>query len=237
MREVTIKGVRQGILLVLPDDMDWDAAIAQLEAKLAAAAHLIKGANAQLDLGERVVGPDELERVIAVLKVPHLMTPVSLIGSQPETRAAAEAVGLAVAAPQAPPAAPAEPPTRSHIVPTTDPNTFTNNALYLRQTVRSGQQIRHDGTIVICGDVNPGAEIVATGDIIVFGTLRGVAHAGASGDEDCQIIAINLRPTQIRIAGYIARSPDTAAPPLSKFPEVARVQDSEIHIIPLREMS
>jgi septum site-determining protein MinC len=89
---------------------------------------------------------------------------------------------------------------------------------------------------VICGDVNPGAEVIATGDIIVFGTLRGVAHAGAAGDEDCQIIAINLRPTQIRIAGYIARSPDTIAPPPSKHPEAARVQDSEIHIIPLRDM-
>ena len=122
------------------------------------------------------------------------------------------------------------------VVATPDAITPPNNALYLRQTVRSGQSIRHDGTIVLCGDVNPGAEVIATGDIVVFGTLRGVAHAGAAGDEDCQIIAINLRPTQIRIAGYIARSPDTAAPPLSKYPEVARVQNSEIHIIPLRDM-
>lgn len=234
MREVTIKGVRQGILLVLPDELEWDALVSQLQAKLLAAAHLIKGARAQLDFGDRPVDRDQLERVLAVLREPHQMTPVALIGTQEATQSAADALGIALTAP---PAAPAEPPTRSPDVPTTDPNTFTNNALYLRQTVRSGQQIRHDGTIVICGDVNPGAEIVATGDIIVFGTLRGVAHAGASGDEDCQIIAINLRPTQIRIAGYIARSPDTAAPPLSKFPEVARVQDSEIHIIPLREMS
>ena len=237
MREVTIKGVRQGILLVLPDDLAWDALVDQLEARLQAAAHLIKGARAQLDFGDRPVSRDQLERVLAVLREPHQMTPVALIGTQEATKTAADALGIAHSAPPVPPAAPVEPPTRSPVVPTTDPNTFTNNALYLRQTVRSGQQIRHDGTIVICGDVNPGAEIVATGDIIVFGTLRGVAHAGASGDEDCQIIAINLRPTQIRIAGYIARSPDTAAPPLSKFPEVARVQDSEIHIIPLREMS
>jgi septum site-determining protein MinC len=137
-----------------------------------------------------------------------------------------------------PAAVPTPAPETAKVIPVpTDPSTFHNNALYMRQTIRSGQSVRHDGTIIICGDVNAGAEVIATGDIIVFGTLRGVAHAGATGDEDAQIIAINLRPTQIRIAGYIARSPDTAAPPLSKFPEVARVQNSEIHIIPLRDMN
>lgn len=108
-----------------------------------------------------------------------------------------------------------------------------HNALYVRQTVRSGQRLEHDGHLVICGDVNAGAEIFATGDIVVFGTLRGVAHAGAKGDEGARIVATNLRPTQLRIATRIARSPDQGSPPLSKFPEVALVEEGEIHISPL----
>lgn len=235
MPEVAIKGVRSGLLLVLPDDMEWEQVVAQLQAKLAAAAHLIQGAKAQLDVGDRALSQGQLVQVLTMLRSAYAIEATAVIGEGDGVRAAAEALGLPVAAP---PVAPVAPPERSQVVSIpTDPQLYKNNALYLRQTIRSGQSIRHDGTIVICGDVNPGAEIVAVGDIIVFGTLRGVAHAGAAGDEDCQIIAINLRPTQIRIAGYIARSPDAAAPPLSKYPEVARVQDSEIHIIPLREMS
>ena len=241
MREVTIKGVRQGILLVVPDDQEWESVRESLKEKLAAAATLITGAKAQLDLGDRPVSAETLSALLAELKDGHQLELSAIVGTHDDTKAAAEAVGLSVAVPAAPAEAaeveeaPA-PAVRPMPIPS-DPSTFYNNALYMRQTIRSGQSVRHDGTIIICGDVNAGAEVIATGDIIVFGTLRGVAHAGATGDEGAQIIAINLRPTQIRIAGYIARSPDAAAPPLSKFPEGARVQNAEIHIIPLRDMN
>lgn len=236
MREVAIKGVRQGILLVLPDDQEWDKVVGELDTKLAAAQGLIAGAKTQLDVGDRPVSSEQLEQLLKHLTTRFALEPAALIGTHETARSAAEACGISLTAPQ-----PAMAPERTKVVSgpgaADAPAVTPNNALYMRQTIRSGQSVRHDGTIVICGDVNPGAEVIATGDIIVFGTLRGVAHAGAAGDEDCQIIAINLRPTQIRIAGYIARSPDTAAPPLSKYPEVARVNDSEIHIIPLREMT
>lgn len=236
MREVSIKGVRQGILLVLPDDQDWDTVREVLKEKLEAASTLITGAKAQLDLGDRPVTAEQLEALKAELKDGHQLEIAGVVAGHEDAKAAVEAAGLTMVVPAA--AAPATSPQTAKVIPVaTDPSTFHNNALYMRQTIRSGQSVRHDGTIIICGDVNAGAEVIATGDIIVFGTLRGVAHAGATGDEDAQIIAINLRPTQIRIAGYIARSPDTAAPPLSKFPEVARVQNSEIHIIPLRDMN
>jgi septum site-determining protein MinC len=233
LREVTIKGVRQGLLLVLPDDQEWGAVRAQLNDKLEAASALINGAKAQLELGDRALTTDELAALQAWLLETHQLEIAGISVEHEETRSAVVSAGLTLVVPQA--AAVAEAP-RPAPTPA-DPSTFYNNALYMRQTIRSGQSVRHDGTLVITGDVNAGAEVIATGDIVVFGTLRGVAHAGATGNEDAQIIAINLRPTQIRIAGYIARSPDTAAPPLSKFPEVARVQNSEIHIIPLRDMN
>lgn len=75
-------------------------------------------------------------------------------------------------------------------------------------TVRSGQILEHDGDLVIIGDVNFGAQVHATGDIYVMGTLRGMAHAGTKGNERAIIAAVFFQPTQLRIHDVISRSPD-----------------------------
>lgn len=100
--------------------------------------------------------------------------------------------------------------------------------LYLQTTVRSGVEVRHPGSIVILGDVNPGSTIVAEGDIFVWGRLRGVAHAGAEGNENCRIMALYMQPTQLRIANRVARAP--AKPPEYYQPEVAYVGPDGIRI-------
>ena len=76
--------------------------------------------------------------------------------------------------------------------------------LYHPGTLRGGQALHHDGNIVVVGDVNPGAELIATGDVIVFGRLAGVAHAGAQGDCEARVYALELDATQLRIATFIA---------------------------------
>ncbi len=76
--------------------------------------------------------------------------------------------------------------------------------LYHDGTLRGGQALHHIGNVVIVGDVNPGAEVIASGDIVVFGTLRGVAHAGAQGNVGARVFALELAPTQLRIAAAIA---------------------------------
>ena len=86
---------------------------------------------------------------------------------------------------------------------------------------------------MVIGDVNPGAEVVATGDVVIFGNLRGVAHAGADGDTSAAIIALNLHPIQLRIAGYIGRSPDLKLKS-DTYPEIAQVEDGNIVIHKLK---
>jgi septum site-determining protein MinC len=81
--------------------------------------------------------------------------------------------------------------------------------LYLRKTIRSGQSISSDGNIVVIGDVNPGAEVIAKGDITVWGILGGIAHAGSEGNNYARIRALKLNPVQIRIGEVFARRPDT----------------------------
>jgi len=72
--------------------------------------------------------------------------------------------------------------------------------LYLRKTLRGGQKVVFAGNVVLIGDLNPGAQIEADGDIIVMGRLRGSVHAGAEGDETSTVITSSLRATQLRIA-------------------------------------
>jgi septum formation inhibitor MinC len=77
------------------------------------------------------------------------------------------------------------------------------STLYHRGTLRGGQALHNMGNIVVLGDVNPGAELIASGDIIVVGALRGVAHAGAQGDRGARVVALEFAPTQLRIATLI----------------------------------
>ena len=104
--------------------------------------------------------------------------------------------------------------------------------LYHRGTLRGGQALHNLGNLVVIGDVNPGAELVASGDVVVFGALRGVAHAGAQGDRSARVIALELAPTQLRIATLIATSdPGTKA----RGPEHASIVDERIVVVPFAE--
>jgi septum site-determining protein MinC len=102
--------------------------------------------------------------------------------------------------------------------------------LLIRKTLRSGQNVRFYGNVVVLGDVNPGAEITAGGDIIVMGWLRGMAHAGAQGDERAMVSAFRLNPTQLRIAHFIARSPDGGEATMPDVPEIAEIREGQLVI-------
>jgi len=95
--------------------------------------------------------------------------------------------------------------------------------------LRSGQKFFTRGNIVILGDINPGAEIIAGGNILVMGALRGMAHAGAMGDEESVIAAFRLNPTQLRIANHITRAPDGERLEVNN-PELARIRAGKVVI-------
>lgn len=100
--------------------------------------------------------------------------------------------------------------------------------LYFNQTVRSGIEIRHEGTILIFGDLNPGGVAIAAGDIFVWGSLRGLAHAGAKGNRQSRIMSLQMDFTQLRIADAVARYPKFL--PKSDQPEVAFIAAEGIRL-------
>ena len=106
------------------------------------------------------------------------------------------------------------------------------STLYHRGTLRGGQALHNLGNLVVVGDVNPGAELVASGDIVVFGALRGVAHAGAQGDRASRVIALELAPTQLRIATLIATSEGGSK---LRGPEHASIVDERILVVPFAD--
>ncbi len=111
----------------------------------------------------------------------------------------------------------------------------SSDALYLEMTVRSGTEIRHPGTVIILGDINPGGIVIAEGDIVIWGRLRGIAHAGAGGNRECLIMALQMEPTQLRIADTVARSPEKS--PMQVFPEVAHITPEGIRIARANDFS
>jgi len=114
-------------------------------------------------------------------------------------------------------------------------NTETLPTLYLNQTLRSGQTVNYDGNILILGDAHPGSEIIAGGDITVWGILGGIAHAGCNGNITAKVRALKLNAIQLRIAGLYARRNDTLNVPYvqksNEFtPEEALIEDGKIVI-------
>lgn len=112
--------------------------------------------------------------------------------------------------------------------------------LYIQRTLRSGQSITSDGNIVIIGDANPGSEIIAKGDITVWGILGGIAHAGSEGNQYAKIRALKMNAIQLRIADVFARRPDNINIPYIQktdtfIPEEACVRKKQIIIHKIHE--
>lgn len=255
--DVEVKGWRNGLLLILPTDGPWDGIMEAVDARLdeAKARSFWRGAQTTLVCGLRSVSLAEMDALISRVKRAYGLVPIAVVAVDTATRAAGEKLALVAyselpvvkrsgsalgAATDAPHPTGSETAERSSgaAATTATPAASAHNALYLRQTVRSGQRIVADGHLIVCGDVNAGAEIVARGDIVVFGTLRGLAHAGFYGDDEARIVARNLRPPQLRISGKIARAPEEAGAGKSgaggsaRGPEVARIENGEIQVFP-----
>lgn len=102
---------------------------------------------------------------------------------------------------------------------------------FVKTTLRSGMKIEFKGNVVVIGDVNPGAQIVAYGNVIIMGCLRGVVHAGANGNKDAFVVAYDLNPMQLRIDNLISIAPDEEFQK-PNYPEIAFIKDNFIVIEP-----
>ena len=199
---VVFKGYKTGLTLVIPEVGPWEGYLQDIRIRLEQSRDFFKGAHLIIDLGKRTIA--EKERL-------DLRETIQEFGLKPRfMEEIKNKSGASIGSEKA------------------DETDQFQATITVKKTVRSGQRISFEGNLVIMGDVNPGAEVIASGDIVVLGRLRGTAHAGAGGDETAKIVAFQLRPVQIRIAGVITR--DSEPGPKAKYlgPEVARIKDGMI---------
>ena len=218
---VSIKGMRDGLLIALSPTEEWLKITSALAARLDEQAEFYSGASITVDVGERPVPKYELSGLRALLERRGLV--LSVVQSNSETtRNAATALDVRVA--DISNSAEVD---NNDALPTSDE--IGTGGIMVKRTLRSGRTIHSQGHVVVFGDVNPGAEIVAVGDVIIWGKLRGNVHAGVDGDTSAIVCALDMNPTQLRIASLIATSPKGKRRNIQ--PEVARIQDDQIIVI------
>jgi septum site-determining protein MinC len=208
-----IKGIREGLLIALGEG-EWEALHVAIIAHVDEQAAFLKGARVAVDVGARALRAAELGSLRDALSERGLSL-WAVLSESPKTEQNAQALGLA---------------TKLHKAVAPAPRQATRKegeeeAVLVRRTLRSGASVQYAGHVVIIGDVNPGAEVIAAGNIVVWGRLRGMAHAGAQGNEEAIVCALDLAPTQLRIAGKAATTPQRRGKPQ---PEVALLKDGQV---------
>jgi septum site-determining protein MinC len=234
--QVYLKAIGDRVLVILPPPMDrldsvaeltWQEVQQQLSQRLNAGERFWSpDARVTLVVGDRLLDNTQLQDLEETLAGHDLALSRVQTGRR-ETAIAAVTAGYSVDQQALQPRATAETPNPGTIDPPAAPLALAE-PLYMRTTVRSGIEVRHPGSVIVFGDVNPGGSIIADGDIIVWGKLRGLVHAGANGNARSIVAALQMEPTQIRITDTVARAPSQN--PDRFYPEVAYVTRQGIRI-------
>lgn len=221
--KVAFKGVGQEVHIILDPQAPFAEIERELEEHLERSGQFFVGAAVKLIVATRQLRDDQLQTLRQILSTYGLT-----IG---EVRASlSDHARPAVPAPQKPAPVtlpPSGQPSSRREARARAGELARNNALLIKGPLRSGQRVYAEDNLVVFGDVNPGAELIAGGDIMVMGVLRGVAHAGVPDNVGAVIAAISLKPTQLRIGHFISRSPEFQEKHDSG-PELARVDAEQI---------
>lgn len=212
---VQIKGIREGLLITLGGG-EWEEVQRVMLEQLDQQAEFLRGARLAIDVGGHVLKVAEMSRLRSEI-LDRELSLWALLSESPTTIQTAQTLGLAtrITKPR-PELTVARPETNLQ---------GGEQAMLFQRTLRSGFTIQYPGHVIVIGDINPGAEITAGGDIIVWGRVRGMVHAGAQGNVEALICALDLSPTQLRIAGKIAVPPQRRGKPQ---PEMARLRDGQV---------
>lgn len=254
---VIIKGVREGLLLIVDDDIPFAQILTELVNRIKTQPNFFKGATITINMGRRVFDAPEFDVLYRML-TRNGMKVTSVVSQSVQSRMVVEGFGVG-----------ARPPsfaagdaavslglkgrgTPSGAWANHAPGAYSNGGLawpdgadpsqgwdgvaeagvglFLRCTIKPGQSVRYGGDVCIMGDVEAGAEVVAEGDVVVWGQLKGVVHAGVAGDDEAVVCALKMSPTQLGIAGIMARFPTTTTGYLydTQPPELARLDGGRI---------
>lgn len=216
---VVIKSSKNGINLVLDDKLSFTELLEEIKKKFIDSEKFFKNAHIAISFEGRALSQEEQFEIIEMIQQ---CTTITIICILDHDELMDEVMQRRINAYQ-----------ESH-----SPQT----GQFYKGTLRSGQQIESETSMVVLGDVNPGAKVIAKGNIVILGALKGSAYAGANGDSGCFVAALEMDPVQIKIGDHIGRSADKKEPSKglrrkvkteTAVPQIATVYHQQILIEPI----
>lgn len=214
---IIIKGGKNGITLVLDKNLSFEDNCEKIRSKFESAAKFFNNTNLAITFEGKELTDEEEMKLLDIISEVSDINIVCVINNNNELEKIREdAVKKALSS--------------------LDTQEKKSDCLFYKGTLRSGQIFESDGSVIILGDVNPGGKVVAKGNVIILGTLRGIVFAGVDGNVNSFVVALDMDPMQIKIADVIARSSETGAAKISKGkvkvmePKIAYVYDQNIYI-------
>lgn len=205
---VQIKGIRDGLLASFTE-APWEEQTQALLMQIDERPAFFQGARLAIDIGPQALRVNDLVDLRDKLSERNIVL-WAVVSESPATEQTAQLLGLATRISKPRPEEQRQFATAAS----------EDTALFINKTLRSGTRIEYPGNVVIIGDVNPGAEIVAEGNVIVWGRVRGMIHAGSKGNRSAYICALDLSANQLRIADEISAA---LKPQKEPKPEVASI--------------
>ncbi|WP_058485495.1 septum site-determining protein MinC [Defluviitalea phaphyphila] len=206
---VMFKGTKNGLVVLLNSEIDFDTLKKYLKKKTKDAKAFFKGAKVSLTFKGRTLNEEEQYELLKIISEQTELN-ISYIYDEEDSINDTENISV-------------------------NSKFRVDKTKYYKGTIRSGQCIKTEESIVIIGDVNPGGEIIAGGNIIILGALKGIVHAGSIGDEKAFVAALNMKPMQLRIGSIIARAPDNKdiIDNSKAVPQIAYLHNGNIYIEPI----
>ena len=210
-----IKGFKEGLLVTLGDG-NWDNEQKRLLLQIDEKSNFFKGAKIAIEIGDRVLHAGEIARLRDLLFDREVRL-FALMSNSPVTDVNAESLGLR---------------TRKSVLRNDESGIQTaaiggEPAILLQRTLRSGTSIKYTGHVVVIGDMNPGAEIISSGSVFVWGKVRGNIIAGVDGNEDAVICAMDISTTKLRIAN-IESTDNITIQKLRNKPAKVKINQNEL---------
>ena len=204
---VIIKGLNNGIIVVLDPNIEFNLLKEKVTKKFKDSYKFLGNAQVALSFEGRKLSDEEQLELLQIISEQSELKIICLVTEDPEKEAIFQRA----------------------IEQASEERSKANGQFY-KGNLRSGQSLECDTSIVIIGDVNPGATVISSGNIIVLGALRGTVYAGAKGNTKAFVLALDMSPVQIRIADTIARAPDNPDKTGTKEAKIAFLELDNIYI-------
>ena len=207
---VIVKGNKYGIVVILDDTLDFEQLKKDLAAKFSESSKFFGDAKMAISFEGRKLSIDEQKEVLDIIAENSSLHIVCVMdndkGQEEKCKKSLEDKLLELS---------------------------NRTGQFYKGTLRSGTVAEFETSVIIMGDVNNGARVVSKGNIIILGALKGTACAGATGNTNAFVVALDMSPLQIRIADIIARSPDKPLKDEVKEAKIAFLEEGNIYIEPL----